>query len=126
MISVSANRQPIAGHVPDVGDIIWLDAGPTKGREQDSRRPWVCLSGKSFNDASGLAHCVPCTTTVKGSQWEVEVSGLQKKTAALWAHGKTIDWRARGAEHYGETVSKDVLNRIKLRIARLLDIPIMK
>ncbi|WP_080422265.1 type II toxin-antitoxin system PemK/MazF family toxin [Burkholderia ubonensis] len=126
MIYRSANRQPVAGHVPDAGDIIWLNAGPTKGHEQDAFRPWVCLSGKAFNDASGLAHCVPCTTNVKDSQWEVEIPGLPKKTAALWAHGKTLDWRARGAVHYGETASEDVMNRIKLRIARLLDIPILK
>jgi mRNA-degrading endonuclease toxin of MazEF toxin-antitoxin module len=105
---------------------MWLDAGPTSGREQDRRRPWVVLSDHGFNGASGLAHCVPCTTTVKGSKWEVPLEGLERPTAVLWAHSKTLDWRAREAEFYGETASEDVMNRLRLRIGSLLGIPMMK
>jgi len=105
---------------------MWLDGGPTRGSEQDRRRPWVVLSDRSFNGASGLAHCVPCTTTVKGTKWEVPLEGLEHPTAILWAHGKTLDWRARGAEFRGETASGDVMKRLRLRIGSLLGIPMIK
>ncbi|WP_157644893.1 type II toxin-antitoxin system PemK/MazF family toxin [Burkholderia ubonensis] len=126
MSSANANRKPVAGHVPNVGDVIWFDGGPTEGHEQDYYRPWICISDQRFNDASGMVACVPCTTTVKGNQWEIPIEGLPQPTASLWTQPRTIDWRARGAEYFGETVSQDVLGRIRLRIARLYGIPTLK
>ncbi|CAM2339814.1 hypothetical protein BVIET440_10260 [Burkholderia vietnamiensis] len=84
------------------------------------------MSERRFNENSGLAFCVPCTTTIKHGMWEVPVDGLPEPTSALWAHGRTLAWKKRQAEHFGEKASAEVMKRLRIRIGSFLQIPMVK
>jgi mRNA-degrading endonuclease toxin of MazEF toxin-antitoxin module len=63
------NREIDVGHryVPDRNEIIWLDFEPTKGKEIGKYRPALVLSGKAYNQATGLLICCPISTSIRGA-----------------------------------------------------------
>ena len=44
------------------GEIRWADLAPSRGREQDGRRPVLVLSQDVFNDRSGTVIAMPVTS----------------------------------------------------------------
>lgn len=84
---------------PDRGDVLWMDLGPTSGHEQKGRRPCLVVSPVSYN-RHGLALVCPITTKRKGYPFEVLLPvGHATEGVVLADHLRTIDWRARSAEH---------------------------
>ena len=59
-------------HIPDKGDIVWLDFEPSAGKEITKRRPAFVISRKAFNEHTGFAIIAPITSTVRGIRLEVE------------------------------------------------------
>lgn len=89
-------------YVPERGDIIWLDFDPHAGREQAKRRPAVVLSPSAYNGRTSLALCCPVTSHVKGYPFEVPLpDGLEVRGVVLADQVRSLDWRARHADHLG-------------------------
>lgn len=57
-------------YVPDRNDIVWLDFEPSKGKEIGKYRPTLVLSGKAYNQATGLLIGCPISTSIRGAVTE--------------------------------------------------------
>jgi len=110
-----------AAWVPRPSEIIRVTFDPVRGHEQASLRPAIVLSHQGFNDRTGLAVCIPCTTKRRGFAFEVEISGLDQPSAALTHHMRTLDWRDRGAVAWGFANAAEMAE-IRAKIAALLAI----
>ena len=89
----------MASYIPEAGDIVWLQFTPQAGHEQAGHRPAVVLSPASYNRI-GLMLCCPMTTKIKGYPFEVVIAG-NTGNAVLSDQVKSLDWRARNAQHKG-------------------------
>ena len=108
-------------HVPERGDVVWLEFNPQAGSEQAGRRSALVISPKSYNRKVGLALVCPITSRVKGYPFEVELpQGLEAKGAILSDQLKSLDWRARRATRLG-SVSDAVMQEVTARILALID-----
>ena len=86
-------------HVPDRGDIVWVDFDPQAGHEQAGRRPALIVSPQSYNQKVGLVLLCPITNQRKGYPFEVPLpKGLKVAGVVLADQVKSIDWHARRAE----------------------------
>lgn len=73
---------------------------PQARLEQSGRRPAVVLSPGAYNARVGLAILCPVTSQIKGYPFEVQLpAGLPVTGVVLTDEVKSLDWRARGAEH---------------------------
>ena len=108
-------------HVPERGDVVWLEFNPQAGSEQAGRRSALVISPKSYNRKVGLALVCPITSRVKGYPFEVELpQGLEAKGAILCDQLKSLDWRARRATRLG-SVPVAVMQAVTARILALID-----
>jgi mRNA interferase MazF len=86
--------------VPDRGDAILITLTPQAGHEQAGRRPALVLTPRAYNEKVGLVVACPITNQVKGFPFEVVIpTGMAVNGAILSDHVKSLDWRARNAEH---------------------------
>jgi len=86
-------------HVPDRGDIVWVDFDPQAGHEEAGRRPALIVSPQSYNQKVGLVLLCPITNQRKGYPFEVPLpKGLKVAGVVLADQVKGIDWHARRAE----------------------------
>lgn len=107
-------------HVPDQGDLVWLEFDPQAGHEQAGRRPALVLSPKSYNQATKLMLCCPVTSRVKGYPFEVVISGSTKISGvALSDQIRSLDWVARNAQ-FIDRVPASVLSEVALKQRVLL------
>jgi mRNA interferase MazF len=112
----------VKSHIPEAGDLLWLEFDPQTGREQRGRRPCLVLSPKEYNRKTGLALVCPITSRIKGYPFEVRVhekSGIDG--VVLSDHIKNLDWKARDAKYAG-IASTDVLESVRSKIAVLLGV----
>jgi mRNA interferase MazF len=82
------------------GDVVWISLNPQAGHEQAGRRPALVLSPASYNTKVGLALFCPITSQQKGYPFEVPIPlGLPIGGVVLADHVKSMDWKARQADH---------------------------
>ena len=106
--------------LPDVGDIAWVELGPVKGSEQDSRRPALFLSDAAYHAASRRAVICPITSKARPWPFNVEIpSGLQTTGVVLVDQVRTID-RPERMFAVIERVPDDFLAEVRGRLAALL------
>lgn len=107
-------------YVPDAGHVVWLAFNPRRGHEQAGRRPALVLSPAVYNDKTSLAIVCPITNEAKGYPFEVPVGPNPDVTGVVLSdHVKSLDWRARKAEHKG-TVDVSVVEEVRQNIAALI------
>lgn len=84
-------------YVPAQGDIVvFKNTVPTEGHEQHEGRPWMVLSPRAFNEASGLVLAAPITNHPKGTGMEIPVHGVTGVTGVvLTFQVRTLDWQSR-------------------------------
>ena len=108
-------------HVPERGDVVWLETDPQAGSEQAGRRPALVISPKAYNRKVGLALVCPITARVKGYPFEVELpQNLAATGAILCDQIKSLDWRARRARRLG-SVPDPVMQEVTARILALAE-----
>ena len=102
-----------APHVPDRGDIVWVDIDPQAGHEQAGRRPALIASLLAYNQKVGLVLLCPITNHRKGYPFEVPLPpGLTVAGVVLADQLKSMDWRARRAELCRKAPAATVLDAI--------------
>jgi len=102
-----------APHVPDRGDIVWVDFDPQAGHEQAGRRPALIVSPLSYNQKVGLVLLCPITNQRKGYPFEVSLpQGLKVAGVVLADQLKSMDWHARRAEFCCRAPAATVLDVI--------------
>lgn len=110
-------------YVPERGDLIWISFTPQAGHEQAGRRPALVLSPAAYNGRVGMALLCPITSQIKDYPFEVLLPpGLPITGVVLADQLKSLDWRARQAEHAG-AVPVAVLDAVASRLAVLLPQP---
>lgn len=91
-------------HVPDRGDVVWLQFNPQAGHEQAGHRPALVLSPASCNRRSGLLLCCPMTRPKKGYPFEVVIGPeTDRESVVLADQVKSLDWKVRKAVKKGST-----------------------
>ena len=107
-------------YVPDIGDVVFLNFDPQRGREQAGRRPALVLSPREYNEKTSLALCCPITSRAKGYPFEVAIENNPDVTGVVLSdHIKSFDWRSRNAALRG-AVGQDVLDDVRANIATLI------
>lgn len=102
-----------APHVPDRGDIVWVDFDPQAGHEQAGRRPALIVSPRSYNQKVGLVLLCPITNRRKGYPFEVPLPEAIKVEGVVLADQiKSMDWHARHAEFWCKAPMATVLEVI--------------
>lgn len=106
--------------VPDRGDMIWVQLGPTTGHEQSGRRLVLVLTPSGYNAKTGLAIICPLTSRQKGYPFEVTVPEGGVLTGVILAdHVRSIDWRSCRAG-FAATLPTAVVSDVLARLSPLL------
>lgn len=105
-------------HVPDTGDIVWLNFTPQAGHEQAGHQPALVLSPAAYNDKTSLMICCPLATQIKNYPFEVFLGGTPP-SAALADQVKSVHWRSRSAKTKGR-VSPEQLAEVRAKIRALI------
>lgn len=109
----------MARHVPDAGDIVWLNFTPQAGHEQAGHRLALVVSPAAYNAKTSLMICCPMTTQIKGYPFEVLITGPPPPSVVLADQVKSLDWRVRRAKRKGGG-SADELAEVRAKIVALI------
>lgn len=107
------------GYVPDRGDLIWIDFNPTRGHEQNGKRPALVLSPKSYNERIGMALLCPVTSVVKDYPFEVAIKSSKIEGVVLSDQIRSVDWTKRRIKKI-ERVHAEIFEEVKRRILAIL------
>ena len=108
-------------HIPDTGEVVWLEFDPQAGHEQAGHRPALVISPASYNGKTGLMVCCPMSTKIKGHPFEVvtQVDGVD--CAVLSDQVKSLDWKVRRAKKKA-AVDEEALVHVRAKMKALLQI----
>ena len=109
------------GHVPERGDVVWIDFAPQSGHEQAGRRPGLVVSPKEYNKKVGLALLCPITSKIKGYPFEVDLPDRDGIKGVILADQiKSMDWRARHAS-FASSVPQRVVKQVIGMVGAILE-----
>jgi mRNA interferase MazF len=108
-------------YTPDKGDLIWINFNPAFGHEQKGLRPALVLSGKFFNNRTGLVFVCPITSVFKNYILNTDLSSDKIKGQVLIYQMKSLDWKNRKIK-FIENVDEDILNDVKAKISAVLEL----
>jgi mRNA interferase MazF len=112
--------EPANRYIPSRGDIVYIDFNPTKGHEQQGRRPAFVISPCGYNERSSLALFMPITSRRKGYPFEVLLPpGLIISGVVLADQIKCLDWKARDVQ-FVEVAPESVIEEVQAKIEPLL------
>lgn len=110
----------MARHVPNRGDLVWLQFNPQAGHEQAGWRPAIVISPLLYNRKTGLALFCPITSQIKGYPFEVVLpADLEISGAILSDQLKSLDWRARKAKRICSAptqIIEEVLAKVRVLV----------
>jgi len=90
-------------YIPKKGDFIAVGFDPQSGHEQSGRRPALVVSNTQFNEHTGLAIVCPLTSKDRKFPFHVAVPNHLEVTGFVMVEqAKSIDYRARKAQHIGK------------------------
>lgn len=106
------------------GDIIIMDFSPTKGHEQDGRRPALVVSVSELEDKTGMVWAVPITSATDKFPTHFSIEAKEGKVTGtvLCEHLKSFDPDARNCRKVDEATEENVLKCKKI-IDSILYIP---
>lgn len=109
-------------HLPNVGDIIWVEFDPIMGTEQAGRRPALVLTPRSYHEKSRRSVVCPITSNARPWAWNVHLPiGLQTKGAVLIDQVRAID-RERRMFGLIERAPDEVIGQVLGKLASLFGI----
>ncbi|MBL1145213.1 MAG: type II toxin-antitoxin system PemK/MazF family toxin [Bacteroidetes bacterium] len=77
------------------GEIWWVNLNPTKGSEQNGKRPVAIVSGNLLNKYAPVIYVCPLTTKIKNYKGDVilkpnNINGLKEESEILIMHLRSI------------------------------------
>ena len=98
---------------PKQGDIIKLDFSPTRGHEQQGRRPAVIVSNATYNKyGRGIVIVCPITNTDRGITTQIKLDNRNTTTGVIMTDQiKALDLSKRNPE-YIESLPIDILSEV--------------
>ena len=97
----------MVSYVPKQGDIVVIDFNPSKGREQQGKRPALIISNEKYHRRTGLLIVSPISNTPNQFPMHIKLEdNLTTKGVVLTQHIRTIDPVARSVI-FVESVSED-------------------
>jgi len=110
-------------YVPNVGDLIWTDFDPSRGREQAGRRPALVISTGGFTANTGLAVVCPVTSRVRPFPTSVVLpAGLPIAGEILVSHMRSIDTTARPIRYAGASLPADIAQLVRAKLDAFIKI----
>lgn len=113
-------------HVPERGDIYWIDPNPVSGREMKNRHRFVIITPKVINKL-GIAMAVPITSGgehVRKTGLTVPIIGHDTTGVAVCNQIRSFDIEAReksGSARFVETIDHSTINEIINRVISVID-----
>jgi len=100
-------------YIPKQGDIIKMDFNPTKGHEQQGRRPALVVSNASYNKfARGVAIVCPITNTDRGFPLQPKLDDRTTTSGVVMTDQiKALDLMERNPE-FVEIMPDDILAEV--------------
>ncbi len=107
------------------GEVWTVELDPTRGREQQGRRPALIVSTNGFNKSpADLVVLVPITSKDKNIPWHVEIvppeGGVKIKSFIMCEAVRSVS-KERLAQRWG-TVSAATLDEVEDRLRILFDL----
>jgi mRNA-degrading endonuclease toxin of MazEF toxin-antitoxin module len=107
------------------GDIYLVSLDPTKGHEQQGRRPVLIVSPEAFNQLTKLPVVLPITSGgnfARTAGFAVSLTGAGTKTAGVIRcdQPRVLDLSARGARKL-ESVPPVIMDEVLARLAPLFE-----
>lgn len=99
-----------------------MDLDPTKGREQQGRRPAIVLSSYRYNSRAEL--CLACSITrqAKGYPFEVPIAaGHNVRVVVLADQVRSLSWPVRSLTLIG-VAPPGLVEEVREKLATLLEI----
>ena len=93
MVKITGGKNP--DWIPDKGNIIWVNFGPSKGHEQSGFRPGLVMSPQKFNGATGFLMIFPITTKKRRFPFHVTLKNTKTEGVIMIDQLQTIDWKNR-------------------------------
>lgn len=112
----------MVGYIPDSMDLVWMNFEPQAGREITKVRPALIISGLKYNAKTGLVLCMPITSKIKGSPFEVVIKADRIEGAVLCNQMHSFDWRFRNAQFISIVSKKNFIEVMEKFKAILPDI----
>ena len=110
-------------YVPDVGDLIWTDFDPVRGREQAGRRPALVISSAEFTNFTNLVIVCPITSNVRPFPTSVVLPpGLPVFGEILTSHMRSIDTASRPIRYAGGTIPSETAQLVRAKIDSFITI----
>ncbi|WP_337430982.1 type II toxin-antitoxin system PemK/MazF family toxin [Bilophila sp.] len=105
------------------GELIWVDFDPTRGHEQQKRRPAIVVSATTFNDRmGGIVWVLPITSKKKGRPDEIALpEGLPVRGVLLLSQLRALDIAARGFERIGMVPDEFMDDEVSGRLIAVLE-----
>lgn len=111
-------------HLPDAGDIVWVEFDPVLGSEQAGRRPALVLTAHSYHAASRRAVVCPITSNTRPWPWKVALpQGLRTGGVVLVDQIRAIDRHPRMFD-FIERVPGEVMAEVWARLVALIGIDV--
>lgn len=113
-------------HIPQRGDVYWIDPDPIAGREMKNRHRFVVITRREIN-AFGIAITVPVTSSGVFSRktgLTVPILGHDTTGVAVCNQVRSFDIEARvrtGMARYIETLDDSTINEIINRVISVID-----
>lgn len=105
----------VINYVPQQGDIIFLELGPTKGHEQSGRRPAIVVSNNIFNLYTKMAVVCPISSNLKNFPTHYILNETKKISGAvLCEHVRSIDYKSRNIVFIEKASDNDFLSVLML------------
>ena len=107
------------------GEIWLVDLEPTKGREQQGRRPVFIVSPQKFNLTTGVPIVLPITTVgnfarTQGFAVTLMGAGLQTTGVVRCDQPRAMDLRARGGRRL-EAAPEPIVEEVMARLAPIFE-----
>jgi len=96
-------------YVPDKGDIVLLDFGPSAAKEIIKLRPVLVLKAV-LNDHTGFSIVAPITNTVRGMALGIPLQGTATHGVVLMCQLRSLDVASRNAS-FVEKVPASIINQ---------------
>lgn len=116
----------IRRHIPQQGDLYWVNPIPVAGREMKDRHRFVVITPRQIN-ALGVAMLVPITSggaAMREVGLTVAISGHDTNGVAVCNQVRTFDLDARtraGSAEFIETLDEATIGEIVARVVSVID-----